>query len=361
MIKITDLTLIYPAKPVKVIANRGINLVIPSKGLLLITGPNGSGKSSLFKILAGQLSPSAGVVEVDGKVVGDEKIKQVLGNLFEYAPQDLILNTSLSGAGHLKGVKAINQKELNKIIKSLKIEDIWHKPIDQLRRDQRQLVGVTLSLLSAKRYLLLDEPTKYLDKGDRDNLLKVLRQVAKSKSILIATHEVSWSKQVKNSIHIQDGRVAVVGSKKSVDKFGWEFKAAPLIPSNLNSLKDHKNINKCEDLNTFWAALDKAGGKRKVFDPEVKSYDQVSALELFKNAKIKLPDNLITHSDQRIETLSGGERGWVYLAYLLAKPVGEIFLLYPTLNLDQQNTKVVQDLVWQLANRGSQITIYDGN
>ena len=84
-------------------------------------------------------------------------------------------------------------------------------------------------------------------------------------------------------------------------------------------------------------------------------------MTVFKNAKIKLPDNLITHSDQRIETLSGGERGWVYLAYLLAKPVGEIFLLYPTLNLDQQNTKVVQDLVWQLANRGSQITIYDGN
>ena len=49
------------------------------------------------------------------------------------------------------------------------------------------------------------------------------------------------------------------------------------------------------------------------------------------------------------------------VAYLLAKPVGQIFLLYPTLNLDQQNTKVVQDLVWQLANRGSQITIYDGN
>lgn len=361
MIKITDLTLIYPAKPVKVIANRGINLEIPSNGLLLITGPNGSGKSSLFKILAGLLSPSAGVVEVDGKVVGDEKIKQVLGNLFEYAPQDLILNTSLSGAGHLKGVKGVNQKELIKLIRTLKIEDIWHSPIDQLRRDQRQLVGVTLSLLSAKRYLLLDEPTKYLDKGDRDNLLKVLRQVAKSKSILIATHEVSWSKQVKNSIHIQDGRVAVVGSKKSVDKFGWEFKAAPLIPSNLNTVKDHKNINKCEDLNTFWAALDKAGGKRKVFDPEVKSYDQVSAFELFKNAKIKLPDNLLTHSDQRIETLSGGERGWVYLAYLLAKPVGEIFLLYPTLNLDQQNTKVVQDLVWQLANRGSKITIYDGN
>ena len=56
MIKITDLTLIYPAKPVKVIANRGINLEIPSTGLLLITGPNGSGKSSLLKILAGQLS-----------------------------------------------------------------------------------------------------------------------------------------------------------------------------------------------------------------------------------------------------------------------------------------------------------------
>jgi ABC-2 type transport system ATP-binding protein len=119
MIKISDLTLIYPAKPLKVIANRGINLEIPSTGLLLITGPNGSGKSSLFKILSGDLTPSAGVVEVDKKVVADEKVKQVLGNLFEYAAQDLTLNTSLSGAGHLKGA---DQKLLNKIINHLRLQ-----------------------------------------------------------------------------------------------------------------------------------------------------------------------------------------------------------------------------------------------
>ena len=358
MIKISDLTLIYPAKPLKVIANRGINLEIPSTGLLLITGPNGSGKSSLFKILSGDLTPSAGVVEVDKKVVADEKVRQVLSDLFEYAAQDLTLNTSLSGAQHLKGA---DQKLLHKLINSLKIADIWQIPIDQLRRDQRQLIGLTLCLLSDKKYLLLDEPTKYLDKGVRDNLLKVLKDEAKSKSILIATHDHSWSKQVKNTVHIQDGRVAVVGGKKSVDQFGWQFKAAALKPSSLNSLSKHKNISKCEDLNTFWGALDKAKGKKVLFDPEVKSYDQVSAFELFKNAKIKLPNNLITHSDQRIKTLSGGERSWAYLSYLLAKPAAQIFLLYPSLNLDAKNQQELQRIVIGLANAGSKITILDTN
>ena len=40
MISIKDLTVIYPAKPVNKIANRGINLELANKGLLVITGPN---------------------------------------------------------------------------------------------------------------------------------------------------------------------------------------------------------------------------------------------------------------------------------------------------------------------------------
>ena len=361
MIKISDLTLIYPSKPVKVIANRGINLEIPSTGLILITGPNGSGKSSLFKILSGQLSPSAGVIEVNKKFLPDAKVKQVLGDSFEYAAQDLTLNTSLSGAEHLKGNKGVNQKILSQILTQLKIEKFWQLPIEQLRRDQRQLIGVTITLLSAKGYLLLDEPTKYLDKDGRDNLLKVLQQVSKSKSILIASHDQRWSKQIKNCLHIQDGRVVALGQKRSVDKFGWEFKAALLKPSSLNSLSDHKNITKCADLDTFWMALDKAKAGKKVFDPEVISYDQVSAFELFKNEKIKLPENLVTHGDQRIKTLSGGERGWVYLNLILAKKPKQLFLLYPSLNLDQSNQKSLQNLVVKLANSGSEITIFDSN
>ena len=65
MIKLNQLTVIYPANPTNVIANRGLDLEIKDKGLTVITGPNGSGKSTLFKVLAGEFSPTAGSFEID--------------------------------------------------------------------------------------------------------------------------------------------------------------------------------------------------------------------------------------------------------------------------------------------------------
>lgn len=46
---------------------RGVDLVIPSGGLTVITGPNGGGKTSLAKIVAGLITPDSGRILLDGE------------------------------------------------------------------------------------------------------------------------------------------------------------------------------------------------------------------------------------------------------------------------------------------------------
>ena len=359
MIEIRNLIVIYQSSPVNIIANRGIDLDIASKGMKVITGPNGSGKSTLFKVLSGEIEPSAGEIRLKGKLIPKREIAKTLGNSIEYAKQDLLLNPEYTGAQYLKRSGTLDQRNLAKLLNQLEIKDYWHIPINELTRDIRQLVGLALTLLSNKPILLLDEPTKYLTKASRSNLLEVIKEISKTKSVLIATHDPFWTKQSKEAVHIQEGRVVQLGNRNSRDAFGWQFSGDIQKPMSLKQLQKHRNIKQCENLAPFLDSLNSASRGARLFDPELTTFDEVTPSELFINQKIKLPRRLNTHADQRIKTLSGGERSWTYLYSLLAKRPKELFLLYPTLNLDQENQEALQKMVIELANYGSQITIFD--
>lgn len=359
MIQIRNLIVIYPSTPVNITANRGIDLDISNKGIKVITGPNGSGKSTLFKVLAGELQPSAGEIRFNGNLLSKKEFSKFLGESVAYAKQDLALNSEWSGSRHLGRSQEVDLANLSNLLKELEIEACWDLPIADLTRDQRQLVGLTLTLLSKKPVLLLDEPTKYLNGKSRIRLLSVIKKISKSKSILIATHDPFWTTQSKEAVHIQDGRVVQNGMKNSGDGFGWIFSGTLKKPKSLKQLKKHRNIKQCDDLSQFMEKLANSVKEFRYFDSELITYDEVTPSELFINQKIKVPTELQPHADQRIRTLSGGERSWTYLYSLLSKKPKEIFLLYPTLNLDQSNQESLQKMVIELANRGSKITIFD--
>ena len=359
MIEIRNLIVIYQSSPVNIIADRGIDLSIAGKGIKVITGPNGSGKSTLFKVLFGENQPSAGEITVNGKLLSKNEVSKTLGNLVEYARQDLLLNPEMSGAQYIRKSSHLDQKTLSKFLDGLQIEEYWHIPIKELTRDNRQLVGLTLTLISNKPILLLDEPTKYLTKESRSNLLKIIKEVSRVKSVLIATHDPFWTNQGKDAVHIQEGRVVQIGDKNNRDEFGWNFSGKLQKPTSLKQMKKHRNINQCNSLSEFLESVSNASQRIRLFDPELTTFDEVTTSELFKNQNLKIPANLNAHSNQRINTLSGGERSWTYLYSLLSKKPKEIFLLYPTLNLDNENQEALQKMVIDLANKGSKITIFD--
>jgi ABC-type multidrug transport system ATPase subunit len=362
MIQLRDLMVIYPSEPINIIALRGVDLEIPKVGMTVITGPNGSGKSTLFKILAGELQPSGGELYLDSELVSKEDFNRTFSSLVEYARQDFELNPEWSGLRHSKLVKDLKFDELEKVIQALQITDIWRTPISDLARDRRQLVGLALTLISPKKVLLLDEPTKYLNRSDRARLLALMKLLSKERSLLIATHDPYWTGIGSSSIHIQDGRIVQSGKRilnKARDKFGWKFTGEVLKPESLNKLKKHKNISRCSDLSSFMEELNSTTDPILLFDPELKTFDEVTCAELFTYLQINIPENLKNHSRQKIRTLSGGERSWTYLYSLLSREPRSLFLLYPSMNLDHNKLVLLQNLILKLANRGARFTIFD--
>ena len=362
MIYLRDLYVIYQSTPTNIVANKGISLKVSENGIFAITGPNGSGKSTLLKVLSGELNPSAGELFIRDELIHKSQLSQELSALVASLPQEFEFKNDISAKQLI--ARNHNTDLAEDLIRTLDLETIWSLPINSLEHNQRQLIALALTLSSIKPVILLDEPTKYLDQLARARLLKVLTKLAKTRSIVIATHDLGWSKEIKNVVHIQNGRIVqhTQDSKRATSTdAGWKFVGRIEKPERLASFRSHRNIKKCHNFEDFLACLAKIPSPVHYFEPSQSTLDELTAHEIFTISKIELPTELTPHSHQRLKALSGGERSWVYLNFHIAKAPSHLFLLYPSLNLDSGNQRRLREQILKLAKSGTKITLFDLN
>ena len=132
---------------------RDITFTIAPGALVGIVGENGSGKSTLLKILAGELRPDRGHVELDG----------ALG----YCPQDVILNETLSVAQHLDYFAAAygirDLRRADELVDRLAYQPYRNATVATLSGGTKQKLNLTIALMHNPRVLLLDEPYQGFD------------------------------------------------------------------------------------------------------------------------------------------------------------------------------------------------------
>jgi len=156
-----------------------------------ITGNNGSGKSTLIKMLSGFLSPTSGDIRyiVQGKKVANELIFSHISLAAPYT--DLINEYTLSEMFifHQKFKKfktLITFKEFEDIIR---LNGQREKPLQHFSSGMKQKIQIALALLSDTPYLLLDEPTSFLDKAAKSWFAELLLLHAQSRIVIIASND----------------------------------------------------------------------------------------------------------------------------------------------------------------------------
>lgn len=211
-IQIRDLNYSYPDSPAKVLNN--INVTLPSKGLILVKGISGSGKSTLLKILTGSLSVEKGKVSMNGK--DNVWSKQWLRKNSSYMNQfPFIFDGTLRYNVFLDKESNTNiehPKFLDKIV--LKKEDGWKSVLShngkQLSGGERQLITLARMMLHLRPIAILDEPTANLDARTIEIILPQIVELAKSRLVVVASHEemfdgiadsvinLNWGEQVEH-------------------------------------------------------------------------------------------------------------------------------------------------------------------
>jgi zinc transport system ATP-binding protein len=174
-----------------------INLDIFDSDFFGIIGPNGGGKSTLLKIILGLLTPTKGTVRIYGELpsIGRKKIGYV-PQYSEYDKQypitvwDVVLMGRRSIRGLYPTYSTEDKNETLEAIKKVNMLEFKKRHISELSGGQRQRVFIARALVSNPKILLLDEPTASIDKDLQINFYKLLKELNKSVTIVLVTHDI---------------------------------------------------------------------------------------------------------------------------------------------------------------------------
>src|ERR1700744_1240719 len=174
-------------------------------GVLGFLGPNGAGKSTTMKILTGFIPQTSGKASVCGFDVETQalEVKRNIGYLPESNPlyQDMYVKESLA---FIAGIHQIDQpeKRINEVIEQTGLTPEQHKKIGQLSKGYKQRVGLAQAIIHNPQVLILDEPTSGLDPNQLIGIRQLIRDLGKTKAIILSTHIMQEVEAVCNQVII---------------------------------------------------------------------------------------------------------------------------------------------------------------
>ncbi|MBX2939303.1 MAG: gliding motility-associated ABC transporter ATP-binding subunit GldA [Ferruginibacter sp.] len=154
-------------------------------------GPNGAGKSTTMKMITGYVQPDAGNIAVCGLNVADHRLesKKKIGYLPEANPlyYDMYVREYLH---FIASVHQLSRKNtaIQNALHTVGLEPEAHKKIGQLSKGYKQRVGLAAALIHNPDVLILDEPTSGLDPNQIIEIRQVIRELAKTKTVLFSSH-----------------------------------------------------------------------------------------------------------------------------------------------------------------------------
>jgi len=160
-------------------------------GVLGFLGPNGAGKSTTMKILTGFIPQTSGKASVCGFDVETQplEVKRSIGYLPESNPlyTDMYVRESLAFIANIHQIPD-PEKRIEEIIELTGLTPEKHKKIGQLSKGYRQRVGLAQAILHDPQVLILDEPTSGLDPNQLIGIRQLIRDLGKTKTIILSTH-----------------------------------------------------------------------------------------------------------------------------------------------------------------------------
>jgi ABC-2 type transport system ATP-binding protein len=161
--------------------------------VLGLLGHNGAGKTTVMKMLCGCLEPSSGSIRVDGLVIGRDTraIQARIGYLPENCPvwPDMTVAAFLEVQAALHGVAPDKRSAaIAAAIRRTALKDRALAMIHTLSRGYRQRVGVAQALLHGPDIVILDEPTNGLDPTQILHMRELIRELARSATVIVSTH-----------------------------------------------------------------------------------------------------------------------------------------------------------------------------
>jgi ABC-2 type transport system ATP-binding protein len=173
-------------------------------------GLNGAGKTTALRILACDLRPSSGTVQV-GKidaVANPHEVRKRIGFLPEHPPLygDMTVTDYLRFAGELRGMsKAQIKKRMGDVLDITDLTEVSGDVISTLSHGFRQRVGVAQAIIHEPQFLILDEPTRGLDPVQIVEMRNLIHDLKEKHTVMISSHILTEISQTCDRLLVLGG------------------------------------------------------------------------------------------------------------------------------------------------------------
>ena len=229
MIKVENLVKKYG----ELAALDGVSFELNEGEVVGILGPNGAGKTTLLRILVAFFEPDSGEAAIDGLDMSQpllqQKIKGKIGYLPESAPlyDDMTVTEYLIFVGKMQGIKSDDiYEKLAEVIEKCGLKEKKNAEISTLSKGYRQRVGIAQALIHNPKIVILDEPTTGLDPNQRIEIRDLIKEIGKSKTVILSSHVLSEVQSTcSRVIIINKGKIVADGTPEELENKGGKNKA----------------------------------------------------------------------------------------------------------------------------------------
>ena len=194
------------------------NFAVEKGNIVAVLGGSGAGKSTLLNLAAGFITPSSGDILIAGEsVINIEPHKRPLAMLFQ--ERNLFEHLSVAdniGLGLHPGLKLTSEQhqQVREICKQVGIDKLLNRFPDQLSGGQKQRVALARCFVQKKPLLLLDEPFSALDPVLREEMLAIVKELARKHNVtvLMVTHHISDAQNAASHyLFVEQGQIISAG------------------------------------------------------------------------------------------------------------------------------------------------------
>lgn len=173
-----------------------ISLSVPPGSIAFLLGESGVGKSTLIRILSGLETYDAGNITLDGTIINEANIHQLVGmvfqhfNLFPHLTVARNITLALEKVQH----KTTKQAEIiaQKLLEKYKLGDKGNVTVGSLSGGQKQRLAIIRALALNPKIICLDEPTSALDPSLSSHVAQQIQSLAdEGRMVLVATHSMN--------------------------------------------------------------------------------------------------------------------------------------------------------------------------
>lgn len=191
-------------------ALKNINLTFNQGEVVVVIGPSGSGKSTMLRCINGLEDVSEGEllikdVNLHTKDTNINEIRKNVGMVFQhfnlYPHKTVLENIMLAPMKVLKQSKEEAQKNAEKFLEKVNMLDKKDAYPSNLSGGQQQRVAIARGLAMGPEVLLFDEPTSALDPETIEDVLDVMKKLAKEgMTMIVVTHEMGFAREVADRV-----------------------------------------------------------------------------------------------------------------------------------------------------------------